>query len=118
MTHCIPLQDSIADLNLLESHQQPATEVSEESKVQTETTTPDEGDEGIACEAQTDRPGSCDHLPVVEAEAHESHEQSEAVGADGSESDEDVPMPENWGMQRQEMVTSQPESVGFATLPS
>ena len=35
-----------------------------------------------------------------------------------SESDEDVPMPENWGMQRQEMVTSQPESVGFATLPS
>lgn len=94
-------QDSIADLNLLESHQQPPTEVSEESKVQTETTTPlDEGDEGIACEGQTDRPGQ-DHLPVVEAEAHESHEQSEAVGADGSESDEDVPMPENWGMQRQ-----------------
>lgn len=92
--------------------------MSEESKVQTETTTPlDEGDEGIACEGQTDRPGQ-DHLPVVEAEAHESHEQSEAVEADGSESDEDVPMPENWGMQRQEMGTSQPESVGFATLPS
>ena len=91
--------------------------MSEESKVKTETTTPlDEGDEGIACQGQTDQPGQ-DHVrPVVEAEAHE---QSEAVEADSSESDEDVPMPENWGMQRREIVTSQLESVvGFATLPS
>ena len=102
-THCTPLQDSIADLKVFESHQ-PPPEVSEESKVKTETRTPlDEGGKGIACEGPSDQPGHHE-IPVVEAEAHE---QSEACEADGSDSDEDVPMPENWGMQRQEMLTSQ-----------
>lgn len=90
-------QDSIADLKVFESHQ-PPPEVSEESKVKTETRTPlDEGGKGIACEGPSDQPGHHE-IPVVEAEAHE---QSEACEADGSDSDEDVPMPENWGMQRQ-----------------
>eukprot|EP00435_Cladocopium_sp_Y103_P029495 s2903_g7.t1 len=100
-------QDSMADN--VESHQQP-TEVSEASKV-TETATR-QGDEGIAClcQGQADQTETADQrqdhgiptVPVVDAEAHEQVEATvETVEADGSESDEDVPMPENWGMQRQ-----------------